>query len=510
MKRQIIIVVIVIISAFNSLSQTNNSIFRIAKMVSKDSIKAIVDTLTTPAMEGRGLRTKGIKRAEKYIKEKYKSYSLLGKNFREQDQYLQEFQPFQLSGNTSDSYIKFRSNTLKGKMDFVHGVLDYKNKYNRTEKEIECKVFFIGAPNQINDLDNVLNKYNLDNKLIIIYQQEKAHFSKGKNIFDLAYKQGARGIITIMDGKDGIAQRISNNEQALEFINRQKAYLELPQKRAFLSVYLSPEAGSQLLGIKKRKLNRYKNKFNQIKDSIEYDLPQLLKVYIEREKIVYPTANIIGVIPGKKEGNKNVIISAHYDHLGKYNDIMFPGANDNASGVSILIELARVFSNAYQSGIKPKHNIIFLAFSAEETGVLGSEYFVENPPFSLERTIANINIDMVGRQDQYHDTIPNYIYAIAPDSLNQPIKKVMDSLNIFHNLVSLSFMEKHPAGKKFFSQASDQRHFLEKNIPAILLFNGMHSDLHRPTDTPEKLNYQTIENVGELVFLTVWNLANEP
>jgi len=256
--------------------------------------------------------------------------------------------------------------------------------------------------------------------------------------------------------------------------------------------------------------NKMQEKFNQIKDSIEYDLPQVLKVYIEREKIVYPTANIIGVIPGKKEENQNVIISAHYDHLGKYKDIMFPGANDNASGVSILIELARVFSNAYQSGIKPKHNIIFLAFSAEETGVLGSEYFVENPPFSLERTIANINIDMVGRQDQYHDTIPNYIYAIAPDSLNQPIKKVMDSLNIFHNLVSLSFMEKHPAGKKFFSQASDQRHFLEKNIPAILLFNGIHKDLHKPTDTPEKLNYQTIENVGELIFMTVWELANKP
>src|SRR6056297_2513356 len=217
MKRQIIIAVIFIFSAFNSLSQTNNSIFRIAKMVSKDSIKAIVDTLTTPAMEGRGLRTKGIKIAEKYIKEKYKSYSLLGKNFREQDQYLQEFQPFQLSGNTSDSYIKFQNNTLKGKLDFVHGVLDHKNNYNRTEKEIECKVFFIGALNQINDLDNVLNKYNLDNKLVIIYQQEIGHFSKGKNIFDLAYKHGARGIITIMNGKDGIAKRISNNEHALEF-----------------------------------------------------------------------------------------------------------------------------------------------------------------------------------------------------------------------------------------------------------------------------------------------------
>ena len=191
------------------------------------------------------------------------------------------------------------------------------------------------------------------------------------------------------------------------------------------------------------------------------------------------TQNIIGKAKGK--GRKSIIISAHYDHLGMMGDVKFPGANDNASGISLLLNLA-----TYYSKIKSKYNIIFICFGAEEAGLKGSKYFVNNPLIDLKKVQFLINLDIVGTGE---DGIA-IVNALEQKKLAKQIGKINSQLNAFKKI-------------KIRGQAPNSDHywFSVKKVPSIFIYTmGGIKAYHDPFDKSETLPLNKIEDLYNLLI----------
>ena len=148
--------------------------------------------------------------------------------------------------------------------------------------------------------------------------------------------------------------------------------------------------------------------------------------------------------------------------------------------------------------------------SAEEKGLLGSYYYSENPEFPLENTIANLNVDMIGRMDVNHPGNDNYIYLIGSDKLSTDLHNLSEKANSDYVDLELDYTFNHPDDPNRFYYRSDHYNFAKKTIPCIFYFSGVHEDYHKHTDTMEKLSYKKIEKVTKLIFYTAWELANAP
>jgi hypothetical protein len=204
--------------------------------------------------------------------------------------------------------------------------------------------------------------------------------------------------------------------------------------------------------------------------------------------------NVVGYIEGSDPKLKSeiVVIGAHYDHLGrgKYGSAagpagrgkIHPGADDNASGTAGVLEIAEAFT---EKGIKPKRTVVFICFGAEEIGLVGSRYYCENPTFPLEKTITMLNMDMIAR----NELEKLYVFGLAN---SKQLEKIVEEANSDGLTVTKSQMTPN----------SDHYSFYAKGVPAIFFNSGMHRDLHKPTDTHDKCDFNKAEKIAELVALT--------
>jgi len=198
--------------------------------------------------------------------------------------------------------------------------------------------------------------------------------------------------------------------------------------------------------------------------------------------------NVIGIIPGK-DTSRNIIIGAHYDHLGIREGKIFNGADDNASGVSGLLALARVWT---MNSEKPPCNIIFAAWTAEEKGAVGSQYFIQNLKSAPERILFSLNMDMISRSAP-EDTAGRIIsIGTLPESenLRQIAKEANQKLKKPFEL-DLWDVSGH--------YGSDYAYFAENHIPVMTFFSGFNEDYHTPADIIEKIDLQKMSDILELV-----------
>ena len=199
--------------------------------------------------------------------------------------------------------------------------------------------------------------------------------------------------------------------------------------------------------------------------------------------------NVLGYIEGSDLKDELIIITAHYDHLGKHDSLIFNGADDDGSGTVATLEIAEAFMLAKKAGNGPRRSVLIMPVSGEEKGLLGSKYYTKNPIYPLENTVANLNIDMIGRLDDWHDTA-NYVYLIGADRLSQELHDISETVNSKHIGLNLDykFNEKDDPNKYYYR--SDHYNFAKNNIPVIFYFNGVHEDYHKTTDTVEKIDFQ--------------------
>ena len=223
------------------------------------------------------------------------------------------------------------------------------------------------------------------------------------------------------------------------------------------------------------------------------------------------TENVVAIIPGAEIPEEYIVISAHLDHVGVKNGQIYNGADDDGSGNVAMLEIAEAFQMAVNENNRPKRSIIFLHVTGEEKGLLGSRYYTENPLYPLENTVANLNIDMIGRLDPKRvDKDPNYIYLIGSDKLSNELHEVSERINRTYTNLILDYTFNADNDPNRFYYRSDHYNFAKNNIPVIFYFNGTHEDYHQPTDTADKINYDILQKRTKLIFHTAWELANMP
>lgn len=218
--------------------------------------------------------------------------------------------------------------------------------------------------------------------------------------------------------------------------------------------------------------------------------------------------NVLGFIEGTDLKDEILILTAHYDHLGIRDTVVYNGADDDGSGTVALLELANAFSEAKKDGKGPRRSILIMPVAGEEKGLLGSQYYTDKPLFPLDKTIANLNIDMIGRKDEKHKDNSNYVYLIGADKLSTDLHKISENANSLYTKLDLDYTFNDPADKNRFYYRSDHYNFAKNNIPIIFYFNGVHEDYHKASDEVSKIDFEKIEKITRLVFYTAWDLAN--
>jgi Zn-dependent M28 family amino/carboxypeptidase len=221
--------------------------------------------------------------------------------------------------------------------------------------------------------------------------------------------------------------------------------------------------------------------------------------------------NVVAFIEGSEKPDEILVISSHYDHLGidaKGN--IFNGADDDGSGTVAILEIAEAFMEAKASGFGPKRSILFLNVTGEEKGLIGSKYYTDHPIFPLVQTVANLNIDMIGRSDVAHEGNDNYVYLIGSDKLSTELHNLSEEVNSKYMNMDFDYTYNDENDPNRFYYRSDHYNFAKNNIPIIFYFNGVHADYHKITDTPDKIEYDLLAKRAKLIFLTAWEIANRP
>lgn len=273
---------------------------------------------------------------------------------------------------------------------------------------------------------------------------------------------------------------------------------------------LTPDQADQLLQVQQTSVEKLKAEINDSKTPRTFTLKASLEAEMGVVKEAFNDPNVLGVIEGSDLKEEVVIISGHYDHDGILPDgTYFPGADDNGSGTVGVLELARAFAQAKKDGNGPRRTILFLAFAAEEKGLLGSNYYSQNPIFPLENTVTCLNMDMIGRIDDKHlEGNHNYIHAIGSEMLSSELKAINEKANQTYTQMELDYMYDDPNDPMRIYYRSDQYNLAKHGIPVIFYFSGLHPDYHTPNDTVDKIDFEMMVKREKLVFHTAWEIAN--
>lgn len=233
------------------------------------------------------------------------------------------------------------------------------------------------------------------------------------------------------------------------------------------------------------------------------------------------TQNVVAVFEGSDPVLKGeyVALGAHYDHVGVgtpvNGDAIYNGADDDGSGTTALLAIAEALA---KTPARPKRSILFVWHSGEEKGLWGSRYFNEYPTIQLDKIVAQINIDMIGRSRKEGDnnprnrslTGPHEIYVIGSKMMSSELGEIVESVNKGYLNLTYNYLYDDPADPNRFFFRSDHYSYARKGIPIVFFFDGEHEDYHRPGDSPDKIDYQKMEKVTRTVYMTLLEVANRP
>lgn len=346
--------------------------------------------------------------------------------------------------------------------------------------------------------DENLAKVDIKGKLVGLW----AVGVRSNDLVTKVMDAGAAGIVLVsMEGQANF-DRIANRYKSLEGKGRIGFDQETKQRPVFM---VSSDKMGQLFGTPVETLKE------AAKSTPETIASQKTSYQVVKTKSPVEAYNVLGYLEGTDKKDEVLVISSHYDHVGVSSEgEVFNGADDDGSGTVSVMEIAEAFALAAKDGMKPRRSILFLNVTGEEKGLLGSEYYSENPVFPLANTVNNINIDMVGRIDYEYQKEANkdYVYVIGSEMLSSQLKKINEYNNITYTDLILDYRYDAPDDPNRFYYRSDHYNFAKHNIPVIFFFNGVHDDYHQVTDTVDKIEFPLMNKRARLIFYTAWDLVN--
>ncbi|MDO7848809.1 M28 family peptidase [Hymenobacter sp. M29] len=277
-----------------------------------------------------------------------------------------------------------------------------------------------------------------------------------------------------------------------------------------IGVYLtSQELGFALAGATRADLMGYVRGLGQARGPVPAAFqPPTATFYLPQTQQQLTTENVLGFLEGSDKKDEVLVISAHYDHLGVKHDTIYNGADDDGSGTVAVLQLAKAFVQAKKDGHGPRRSILFITMTAEEEGLFGSEYYTAHPVVPLAQTIADLNIDMVGRTDRKHGLKKHFVCVVGSDKLSSELHTINEAANRDYTHLELDYHFNIPNEPEHIYYRSDHYNFARRKIPVIFYTTGEHADYHKATDDVEKIEFDKLAERAQLVFYTAWELAN--
>lgn len=473
-----------------------------ASTITTEELKEMLYKYASDEFEGRETGEKGQKLAVEYLKAQYKAMGVdtpLG-----DDDYFQEV-PLE---KQSVSEAKFSVNGTDFKSFEDHIVLRASGNVDISSDEIVYVGYGI-------DADNYSDYKNIDVKgKIVLAKSGEPKDADGNYITsgtaeDTKWTNGRQSLSSKRDAA------ANNGAKGLIYMDNNlfTKYAPFFQRQAMTgaSGRLSLKSNDDdmfMLMVTENLGKALHNTIYEDKTSKTVNTKLTLSIENKSEEII--SENVVAYIKGSEKPDEIVVISAHLDHEGIKNGEVYNGADDDGSGTIAILEIAEAFKAAEKAGHGPKRSILFLHVTGEEKGLLGSRYYTDNDPiFPLKNTVADLNIDMIGRTDPKRtEGDRNYIYLIGSDKLSTDLHNISEEVNSKYTNVELDYTYNDENDPNRFYYRSDHYNFAKNNIPVIFYFNGTHADYHKPSDTPDKIEYDLLENRTKLVFHTAWEVAN--
>ena len=452
--------------AFGVFAQDKMAL-KYAETITADDLKSHLSVLASDEYEGRETGKKGQKLAAKYIADHFEKLNL------EAPVDGSYFQAFDLAeSRISKVYLRKGEDEIKGFEDFLY--------YSRAETMGEEYVRFVMSSIESKERD-------YKGSYVVFTSTEFGGFQE---FVEKAEEAGANGFVLILE-----------DEAAYEsLVSRYGPYLQRPSLRA-----RDNNATKLLIG----NVRLAEWIFGQKLEAIEEGETASLVFNADYLDKPVATENVLGFLKGTEKPDEVLVITSHYDHIGITNGEVNNGADDDGSGTVTVLEIAEAFVEAAKKRKGPKRSILFMTVTGEEKGLLGSKYYTDTDPiFPLENTVANLNIDMIGRIDPAHEEDREYVYLIGSDKLSTELHELSEEVNKTYTNIQLDYTYNDENDPNRFYYRSDHYNFAKNNIPIIFYFNGTHADYHRPTDTIDKIAFDVMEKRARLIFHTAWEVAN--
>lgn len=476
MKRIILLYCLII--SFGALAQDKQAV-KYSKTITEKDLQSYLSVLASDSLEGRETGQRGQKKAAAYIAGKFKEFGLEPPvDTPDGKSYLQSYPLKKMSYRTA--YLKKVEEQKNNFEDFIY--------FSRSETKGEeyIDVLFLGEISM-----DQLKSMDLKGKYIAIVESEMADWRKM--------------LASVSDLKaEGIFLFITDTQSYGFMKDRFAGYLKAPR----MSLNADNAEGKVFIGDPALAQWMFGKTLDDLTTAGKKETSHLILNADMLVEEIY-AENVLGFLKGTEKPDEILVVTAHYDHIGiSSNGEINNGADDDGSGSSTVLEIAQAFATAAKKGAGPKRSILFMTVSGEEKGLLGSEYYSEHPVFPLDKTVADLNIDMVGRVDEAHTDHPDYVYLIGSDKLSQELHNISEAANKTYMNLELDYTYNDENDPNRFYYRSDHYNFAKHNVPIIFYFNGTHADYHKPTDTIEKINFEVMRKRGQLVFFTAWDLAN--
>jgi Peptidase family M28/PA domain len=470
-------------------------------------LRSNLEVLASDLFEGRETATRGANLAALFISSELTKYGV--KPFGDKDSY---FQVFNLSSTKVEPETELTIFNIDGTIDTLMLGEDFILSKERLPSENysseEKGIVFAGYGITADDYDDY-KEIDVKGKVVLIQpglpEMSDNRFSETdeKKFGDRSYKyknakeHGAAGVLVVPAGMMlkywGFMKKRALSSSVSLIDNDEKSEDAIPV------VYLSEEAAKKLLLNEQYTYDELIEISENKKMLPVFDLTKKAKLHYKVSSEIKEAKNVLGIIEGKDEEFKNeyVVLSAHYDHVGVRDEEVYNGADDDGSGTVAILEAARRLAALNNN----KRSIIFAFHTGEEKGLLGSKYLTGNSDF-IKDIIANINIDMVGREDT------ESIYSIGSDRLSSELKELVENANTETVKFELDYTFDDPKDPNRYFYRSDHYSYAKQNIPIVFFYDHMTEDYHKASDEVDKINFEKIERVSTLITELALRIAN--
>jgi len=470
-------------------AQVNNSVAeKYGETITAAGLSRQLHVIAGPEMEGRETATRGQERAAAYIISQFEAAGLQPGVNGKWEQYYPLY-----SDSLLNSTITVGKHTYQFAQDFL---ADLRAGNNQDLKA--SRVFYMDAGDR-----NSYQGLNVKGQVVMIRDGIKRGLYREKGNLEerisIAKEKGVAAVLVITPA----AGRYKSLEQ--QKLRSTGVYWQKDTTINPNIYYITPALAADILNT---------DKADNLPEEIDRGWKPpvvnntVIHIVFDKAATILQPSNVLAYLEGTDKKEEIVFITAHYDHLGKKDNEIFYGADDDGSGTSAVIEIAAAFARAKQAGNGPRRSMVFMTVSGEEKGLLGSQYYTEHPVYPLANTVADLNIDMIGRIDPAHEKDTNYLYIIGDNKLSSELRPINEKANDTHTHLKLDYKYNDPNDPEAFYYRSDHYMFAQHGIPIIFYFNGTHADYHAPTDTVDKISFALLAKRARLVFYTAWDIAN--